>query len=316
MLLSGRDATGQLVGIDQVASGRVDLACPYCDGPLVARKGRVIAHHFAHRLETCLDVQRASSLGIPFFTDLEQLPSLERGDLNLLARLRRAREINVRSLRGGERRAFLRLERTGLVEAVPPGRRWVDGVGSHRHTDFGLRVVAARSRRLSLARFAALQREAIERRLRALEDAASSGGGAARVDLQLFRAELERARGVDLYLLDVRIDSLAIHKIGVTTRPIEERRLEVEADLRGHFGRTAELGVRVERVWCGRGPLELYAKRRFARFRVTIGRLTEYFEFGAEGLDAAPRGPLRELDQLGALPAEPEASVDYSSTSR
>ena len=48
----------ELVHISQAPRGRVDLKCPYCGMPLLARKGLQIAHHFAHDGPTCNEAHR------------------------------------------------------------------------------------------------------------------------------------------------------------------------------------------------------------------------------------------------------------------
>lgn len=45
-------ATGRLVHVNEVASGRGSLICPSCASPLIAAKGLVRAAHFRHEVET------------------------------------------------------------------------------------------------------------------------------------------------------------------------------------------------------------------------------------------------------------------------
>ena len=50
----GLDHTGRMRGIDEVEQGLAcDCECPECGSPLVARKGAVRVHHFAHRGASC-----------------------------------------------------------------------------------------------------------------------------------------------------------------------------------------------------------------------------------------------------------------------
>ena len=44
----GVDESNKLVAIEDVASGRTVLRCPYCGRALIAKKGKVKEHHFAH----------------------------------------------------------------------------------------------------------------------------------------------------------------------------------------------------------------------------------------------------------------------------
>jgi len=169
----------------------------------------------------------------------------------------------------------------------------VNGVGSHAHCDFGLRVLRALAHRLPLSQFVRLQQEAICRREAALERAASTAGGAAVVDLRVYRAQIDRVRALDLYLLDVRVNRRSIHKIGVTSRAVEVRLAEIERALAGHF---EDVALEVAQVWKARGCVELYFKRRFAAYRAEVARSTEYFD-----LARAPNERNAPLAELAAL---------------
>lgn len=39
---------GKYIHISEINSGRTDVLCPYCEIPLIAKKGRIKRHHFAH----------------------------------------------------------------------------------------------------------------------------------------------------------------------------------------------------------------------------------------------------------------------------
>ena len=54
----GVDNNGELVWVGQVGRGASALHCPYCNGLLTAKKGSLIAHHFAHSGETCRQAER------------------------------------------------------------------------------------------------------------------------------------------------------------------------------------------------------------------------------------------------------------------
>ena len=49
----GVDAENKLVEVENVPSGRTNLICPYCASTLIAKKGKIKEHHFAHSGETC-----------------------------------------------------------------------------------------------------------------------------------------------------------------------------------------------------------------------------------------------------------------------
>jgi hypothetical protein len=50
----GLDHTGQMRGVDEVEQGLAcNCVCPGCGSPLIAKKGRVRVHHFAHQGASC-----------------------------------------------------------------------------------------------------------------------------------------------------------------------------------------------------------------------------------------------------------------------
>lgn len=276
LLRHGVGPRSELVSIDEVGRGRTALGCPYCSTPLVAKKGRVLVPHFAHDGPTCRESAERSAGHVPFHDDLQTVESLAPADLRLCASLERA-PINESSLRGWRRASLARLVDAGLLEVVPRGQRWVNGVGSHRHSEAGLRRLAAIRGRLSLAELAALQERAMLQKLDRLEAAAGPRDDPnAATDLRLYRAQLGRVLALDLYLLEVTGDDRVLHKIGVTSRGVERRLSEIRADLAPYFG---DVEIRVHGVWPHRGCLESYFKRVFARRRARMGTLTEYFSF-------------------------------------
>ena len=294
----GVDAGGELVAVEAVERGRTALACPYCAVGLIARKGRVLAPHFAHDGATCRASRERAAARIPLYEDFASLEPLAPSDLRLCAQLLR-RTINHTSLRGWRRAALARLVDAGLVEEVPRGQRWVNGVGSHRHTPWGEQIVAAMRHRLGLRDLARVQERAALEKLDRLEALARGGREPESTDLRLYRAQLARVLALELYLLRVRTGRGQLHKIGVTARPVAERLPEIRRDLGPHLGKVE---LEVEGRWPARGSLELYFKRAFARRQVQIGPLTEYFDFERY------RRPFTLLGQLdSALPPRLQA---------
>jgi hypothetical protein len=274
-LQHGVAATGELVAIEAVERGRTALACPYCATRLLAKKGPVLAPHFAHEGATCRDSRERAAAFVPFHDDFSTLEPLGRADLRLCAQLLQ-RPINHTSLRGWRRSALARLVDAGLIEEVPRGERWVNGIGSHRHTAWGEQIAGATRYRLTLNDLARVQERAALEKLDRLEDVARNGDERHSMDVRLYRAQLARLFSLDLYLLRVRVDHAQLHKIGVTARDLEERLPEIRQDLGAHF---RDVEVEVEGRWANRGSVELYFKRVFARRQVRIGSLTEYFSF-------------------------------------
>lgn len=61
----GVDANNTLVAIEDTRSGKTNLGCPYCGNKLIAKKGRVKQHHFAHNDETCRMVIKREPRELP-----------------------------------------------------------------------------------------------------------------------------------------------------------------------------------------------------------------------------------------------------------
>src|SRR5258708_21176562 len=61
---------GEMISINQVGRGATTLRCPYCNSLLLAKKGRIKAHHFAHAGETCRQMQRSDDVvALPAYDD-------------------------------------------------------------------------------------------------------------------------------------------------------------------------------------------------------------------------------------------------------
>lgn len=287
----GVDAAGELVAVEAVERGRTALVCPYCATGLIAKKGRVLAPHFAHDGATCRDSHERSAARIPLYDDFATLEPLDRADLRLCGQLLRG-SINHTSLRGWRRGSLARLVDAGLIEEVPRGQRWVNGIGSHRHTAWGEQIAGATRYRLGLNDLAGVQERAALEKLDRLAEVARDGDERHAMDVRLYRAQLARLFSLDLYLLRVRADRANLHKIGVTGRDVEERLPEIRKDLEAHFGKVE---LEVDGHWPNRGSLELYFKRVFTRRQVRIGSLTEYFSFDGY------RKPFSLLEKLDSV---------------
>lgn len=58
---------GELVYISDLKRGE-KVYCPYCDGQLIGKKGKIIQHHFAHKEKSCLGATNSKFLvNTPFF---------------------------------------------------------------------------------------------------------------------------------------------------------------------------------------------------------------------------------------------------------
>ena len=275
----GVDADNKLVAIEDVASGKTSLICPYCGRALSAKKGLIKEHHFAHSGETCNLVIKREPRDIPrlplydafniFLTgkELEQLKKLwhrHKSHDNDIDRL----EILP---------AFTRENLVEQSQNVNAGT----GRKVYQFTKLGQIPVGA----LSLSAFNYVQEPLIEQKLAHLEAAVFDNSGSVlpleelRVrltDLRIYCAAMRKMLLSNLYYLRVQADGKILYKIGVTTRSMSQRSAEIYRDLLNHY---KVITIEVLGTWANRGNVERYFKYRYSDFNYPISSLTEYFKF-------------------------------------
>ena len=257
----GVDEHGALIDIGQVRRGQTTVRCPYCGGLLIARKGEQVAHHFAHRAETCNPASR----------DMHELalPAYDNFNLHLPGRVVKALHTWAQSPDAADKTA---LENHQLLA-------WNDfkgRSGSYELTKTGKMVLGE----LSLNLFNQFQEPLIRTRHTELEQKARQARQTVDfetylTDLRLYRAQLCRILTATLYFL--KIGDGELYKIGVTTRSVAERVVEITSELRPHVG---DVTISVLGSWEARGNVEFYFKHRYRTQQTPIGNLTEYFTFG------------------------------------
>lgn len=286
----GLNADSELTSIHQVSRGLTNLQCPYCGGQLTAKKGRKLAHHFAHRAQTCRAVARRGD-------DLPILPLYDRFSLHLSG----AEYEELQRLWGyGEKESISRLHHKGLIrKGCLKWNQWRGRDGAYEFTKLGKIPFGG----LSLQLFSEIQQELLLQKLDALEgevafalnpdpDYCLADLPEKLTDFRLYHAQLKRVLSYTLYYLEVQADDETFHKIGVTTREIEERIQEIEAELRHHF---QSVTLKVLGTWPHHGAIELYFKHRYRFSNARIGSLTEYFQFRTK---TEAKSALRDLRRL------------------
>lgn len=77
-LTFGLNVNNELTSIREVSSGKTLLVCPYCKQSLIAKKGKINEHHFAHVAETCaVSIEAVSASSLPTFDKFELLTNAE-----------------------------------------------------------------------------------------------------------------------------------------------------------------------------------------------------------------------------------------------
>ncbi len=96
------------------------------------------------------------------------------------------------------------------------------------------------------------------------------------VDFKIYRGQWRRILEKDLYLLQIVGDGETFYKIGVTSRGIKDRMIEIDRDLSQYY---QNIQIEVLGVWEHRGSVEKYFLHRYRQEQFSIGNLTEYFKF-------------------------------------
>jgi hypothetical protein len=292
----GVNASNKLVPIEEVARGKTNLICPYCGKELIAKKGKIKEHHFAHDGETCNLIIKREPRDIP------RLPLYDAFDIFLtgkeLEQLKKLWHRHKAHNNGIDCLEILpAFTRENLVEQsqninAGTGRK------AYQFTDLGLIPIGV----LSLASFNPLHESLIEQKLTQLEAAIFDNKGAVvpqkqlsirLTDLRIYSAQMRIILLASLYYLKVQAEGQVFYKIGITTRPMPKRLAEIYRDLRLHY-QTVE--IEVLNVWAHRGNVEKYFKYRYSDFNYPIGSLTEYFKF-ADLIETQSVG--RDLHEMG-----------------
>ncbi len=296
----GVDADNKLVSIEDVASGKSNLICPYCGKALIAKKGRIKEHHFAYDGETCNLIIKREPRDIPRLPLYDAFNIFLRG--KELEQLKKLWHRHKSHDNGIDRLEILpAFTRENLVETSPNVNAGT-GRKVYQFTKLGQIPVGA----LPLSAFTCVQELLIEQKLAHLEAAIFDNSGSVLpleelwvrlADLQIYCTAMKKILLSSLYYLKVQADGKPLYKIGVTTRSMSQRSAEVYRDLLSHY---KVVGIEVLGTWANRGNVERYFKYRYCDFNYPIGSLTEYFRF-ADKTQAVER----DLHQMSAKVLSP-----------
>ncbi len=293
----GVDADNKLVSIEEVDSGKSNLICPYCGRMLIAKKGKVKEHHFAHDGETCNLIIKREPRDIP------HLPLYDAFNIYLtgkqLEELKQLWHRHKSHNNGIDRLEILpAFTRENLVE-TSQNLNAVTGRKAYYFTKLGQIPVGA----LPLSAFSSVQEPQVEQKLAHLEAAIFDNSGSVLpleelrirlADLRIYVAQMRKVLLASLYYLKVQADGQVFYKIGITTRSIDSRLVEIYRDVRSHY---QNVEIDVIKVWGHPGNVERYFKYRYWDFNYPIGSLTEYFMFASPDETQAVE---RDLHQMPA----------------
>jgi len=265
----GADTTGNIISIENSGRGKPQLNCIYCGGYLIAKKGNIKEHHFAHTQETCRSVSQRIKSNFP------SLPLYDNFHIQLAGKELEALKVLWKQY-GCSKHPILK----DLINLKWVFKKLLEQKNEgYYFTDLGKIPLGA----LSISGFIKIQETLMMAELDKLERAVHLAEAASLCslpeklgDLKIYKAQLKRILSSNLYLLVVQADGQTFHKIGVTSRPIQERLSEINYDLSQHF---SNVTLNLLGTWQHRANVELYFKYRYKRFNFPIGSLTEYFKF-------------------------------------
>jgi len=295
---------GKYIHISEVNSGKTTVLCPYCQQQLMAKKGRIKRHHFAHDGKGCtqhfaahfFDITGRLKTQLPLSIYANQKLSkiqhyykeLKEQEQNYSTKTKQESEL-IPALKA-QLQVLKKMDATGDISEIMqqvdrfiaqkiapfPAFHWIklpqftagytDG---KRECDF---------EELNPDTHEYFYPKAFQKYVTFLKNYHQ------KVDtfkentakIVLFEKDLAYFKQFDLYFLEVIADHQKMYKIGLTSRDLTLRRKEIKQALSNHF-----LKVQLKPLFHLKGFafLETFFKQKYATHQVKIGQLTEYFSF-------------------------------------
>ncbi|ACB54267.1 hypothetical protein cce_4921 [Crocosphaera subtropica ATCC 51142] len=314
----GLNEAQNLISISEVTRGKTALKCPYCQGELIAKKGKIKVHHFAHAGETCEPSQN-QNIHLPLFCRfnlvlnnnyLEHFRRIASPDYKCTG-LRKERKI-IRYLQEKEI-----LEHKLFPTLSPLGKAILkqltlsefceaqDKMAQDKLIELQNKVVSLERSIKDTIKFQTTDyyqsrpiryHRKVEKNQRLKEEELKN----AKIDFHLYCIHYRGVLLSHLYFLLIETPSQTLFKIGVTSRDIDSRLSEIKIDLGKIF---PDFSITLLGFWEHRGNLEYYFKYLYEEFNYPLENFTEYFNFS----DIEPiKNSLNSLGykQLSALEQE------------
>lgn len=267
-LAHGVNQSGELVSVEDTASGRTALRCPFCSELLIARKGAIKEHHFAHAGDTCAESKATiQQTGIPFY---DITTGISKSEITLLEKFRRYSDVWLTAKQGDTAKCLAvggllepRLDKPSKYGLTQLGRDLLEHNGSLYKKGSILPDVILQERMFP-AVLEMLQYQDL-----------NTGTQAAK----FYQLRLQAILQQHLYVLKIHLKQESICypliKVGLTARPdIELRIAEIKRDLQ-KYGEVES--ITMIGFYKHFGCLERLIHKRFAASQFLIGNHTEYF---------------------------------------
>ena len=295
---------GKFVHISEVTSGRTTMLCPYCQQKLMAKKGRIKRHHFAHDGAGCTQHFAANFFGItgrlPVKLPLsvyafQKLSKIEKYRKDLMEEKRNydTKQSSKGTIIPELKRKLKELSQVDTTGNIPIILQQVDRFLNQKiapFPEFHLIRLPQYTKGYTNGKrncqFGELNPDLHEyyypipfqpyvEHLKSYHQKA--------IDLKeittkltLFKKDLSYFKQFDLYFIEVLTDHQKMYKIGLTSRKLAYRLKEIKEDLKQYF-----LRVELTPLFQLKGFafLETFFKQKYEVHQKKIGQLTEYFSF-------------------------------------
>lgn len=291
------------IHISEVNSGKTKVLCPYCNQSLIAKKGRIKRHHFAHDGTGCTQHFSNNFFGIlgklptrlplsvyalkkkakinTYFVELKEAQNLflnKSGQKNLLVPvLMTELKQLAKEDKTGDIKEIIEQIRRFLQQKIAPFpefhlirnkvfKEFTDGKTGISFTE------------IDTDRHEYFYPQEFHKYVQFLKNYHSSEYEFSEVTskLTLFKKDLVYFKKFDLYFLEINADGKLLYKIGLTSRPLEARLKEIEVDLKNFY-----LSIKIKPLFMKNGVafIETFFKQKYTDHQFKIGQLTEYFTF-------------------------------------
>lgn len=306
---------GQVVHITEVHSGRTGVQCPYCKKALLAKKGKIKRHHFAHIEASCMadfnnnlfSIQGKLPIHLPLFIFAERQTNTIQNKLDLLNQQYKEIEQQLEAEKKllpelyqilDKLRAFylrkqmpikasqiqdliqqVTLYTSQKIAAFPAFHRIKGSPFTTKYTDGKNSYTLEELVKGSIAK-EYYYPIFFHKYVLYLKNYHNYKTSAPRITktLLVFQNEWSYFKRFQLYFLEVQTEKGVFHKIGLTSRAIETRLLEIRQDLKIFY---QQVELKVIAFMKNHAFLEIFFKQKYSDYQMPIGSLTEYFQFPA-----------------------------------
>jgi len=206
-LTYGQDEHNALLHIADAQSGNAcGLRCPFCGEPLTARKGTVLAHHFAHQSNSCRSIWSSGYDFIPSYEGyyLFGLTKPQQRALREIINTHQAHTFYADTLKSVTFESLRLKNFLSLVRHQPDERDRLRPVT--RITDKAKAFAA----QFSLLEFATFMRTEFEHAHQSLQEKGAEHDY--QIALRILARELERVEQTTLYFIEITTDTQILHR--------------------------------------------------------------------------------------------------------